>query len=187
MSGPNITIGRKSGSAGFAKRMQSIQKLAAYVGVPADDKGRTNALIELAGKTSSKKKTKRIKSILLGTSRNVSNAELLFINSKGSPIKGIPARPVIEPAIAADGNRQSIAHELAEVAKATLQDKPDVAQKRLRRAALAGQNAARRWFTDSRNNWAPNKPATIRRKGSDKPLIDTGVLRAAIVGITREE
>ena len=55
------------------------------------------------------------------------------------------------------------------------------------RAALAGQNAARRWFTDSRNNWAPNKPATIRRKGSDKPLIDTGVLRAAIVGITREE
>ena len=181
MTGPNITIGRKSGSAGFDRRLQGIQKLAAYVGVPADDKGRTNALIELAGKT------KRIKSILLGTSRNVSNAELLFIHSKGSPIKGIPARPVIEPAIAADGNRQSIAHELAEVAKATLQDKPDVAQKRLRRAALAGQNAARRFFTDPRNNWAPNKPATIRRKGSDKPLIDTGVLRAAIVGITREE
>lgn len=28
--------------------------------------------------------------------------------------------------------------------------------------------------------WKPNKPATIRRKGSDSPLIDTGALRRAV-------
>ena len=30
-------------------------------------------------------------------------------------------------------------------------------------------------------------PETIARKGSDRPLIDTGALRAAIVGVVREE
>ena len=30
------------------------------------------------------------------------------------------------------------------------------------------------------NDWKPNKPATSRRKGSTKPLIDTGQLRQSI-------
>jgi hypothetical protein len=61
------------------------------------------------------------------------------------------------------------------------------AKKKMLRAALQGQNVCRAWFTDGRNGWAPNKPATIARKGSDRPLIDTGALRASIVGIVREE
>jgi hypothetical protein len=57
----------------------------------------------------------------------------------------------------------------------------------MQRAALAGQNAARKWFTDPRNNWKPNALSTIRAKGSDKPGIDTGAMRAAIQGIVGEE
>ena len=38
------------------------------------------------------------------------------------------------------------------------------------------------WYRDVQRahirngNWVPNAPATIRRKGSDRPLIDTGQL-----------
>ncbi|MFD0965266.1 hypothetical protein ACFQ02_00075 [Seminibacterium arietis] len=34
-------------------------------------------------------------------------------------------------------------------------------------------------------NWVPNNPKTIKRKGSSKPLIDTGKLRQSIKGIVR--
>ncbi|HDR0739450.1 hypothetical protein QQW93_06490 [Pasteurella multocida] len=36
-----------------------------------------------------------------------------------------------------------------------------------------------------RGNWVPNNPKTIKRKGSSKPLIDTGKLRQSIKGIVR--
>jgi hypothetical protein len=54
-----------------------------------------------------------------------------------------PARPVIEPAIVAEGNKEAIAAELAAAAKATLDGKPDVALVRLKRAGMAGQGAKR--------------------------------------------
>ena len=34
--------------------------------------------------------------------------------------------------------------------------------------------------TSGFGNWAPNKPSTVKRKGSNKPLIDTGELRRSI-------
>ncbi|HDR0997899.1 hypothetical protein K7G92_000663 [Pasteurella canis] len=36
-----------------------------------------------------------------------------------------------------------------------------------------------------RGNWVPNNPKTIKRKGSSKPLIDTGKLRQSIKGVVR--
>ncbi len=184
-TGPSITIGRKTGTAAFAKRMAGLGRLAAYVGVPAAGKNaRQSQLLEMADKTKGgKKKTKLAKA----AAQDVTNAELLFIHTKGSPVNNIPARPVIEPAVAADGNKQAIAHELQASVKATLDGNKPEAERRMMRTALAGQNAARKWFTDPRNNWAPNAPRTIKRKGSDRPLIDTGALRASIIGLVREE
>ena len=118
---------------------------------------------------------------------DVTNAELLFIHTKGSPLRKIPARPVLEPAVEAEGSRQAIAFELSGSVKASLAGDHDGAVKKMKRAALAGQNAARGWFTDARNHWAPNTPGTIARKGSNRPLIDTGALRASIVGVVKEE
>ena len=37
------------------------------------------------------------------------------------------------------------------------------------------------------NGWKPNAPSTIKAKGSDKPLIDTGELRKSIRGIVVED
>lgn len=181
---PSITIARKSGAAALAQRIAGITKLAAYVGVPAlSAADRSAQLLTMAGPAGKKKKARLTKA----AQSDVTNAELLFIHTKGSPLKHIPARPVIEPAIEAAGNKEIIARELSGMLKAELDGDHEKAVKGAKRTALAGQNAARKWFTDSRNNWAPNTPGTIKRKGSDKPLIDTGALRASIVGIVREE
>ena len=202
-TGPRITLARKSGAVALAKRVAGLTRLAAYVGIPAADaRTRRTQLLEIAGRTKGKKRARLEKA----ADEDVNNAELLFIfskgrkakpgysaaadlylHSKGSPLQLQPPRPVLEPAIAAEDNAKKIGAELAASAKASLAgDKPG-AVKGMKRAALAGQNAARGWFTDSRNNWAPNAPSTIRRKGSDRPGIDTGAMRAAIVGLVKEE
>ena len=184
-TGPQITLARKQGAEAFFKRMAGLTKLAAYVGVPtATSKDRSDQLLAIAGKTKNKKKLARLKKAAAG---DINNAELLFIHTKGSPKRHIPARPVIEPAIEAQGNKEAISNEIAQSVKASIAGDHDNAVKRMRRAALQGQSVSRAWFTDPRNNWAPNAPSTIKRKGSDRPLIDTGALRASIQGIVSEE
>jgi len=167
------------------KRVAGLMKVAAYVGVPAASASeRSSILLAMAAKTNSKKKKAVLQKSALG---GVTNAELLFIHTHGSPINKIPARPVLQPAINADGNRQKIAAEINGSIRLSLAGDSEGARKKMMRAALAGQNAARAWFVDSRNGWAPNKPATIKAKGSDRPLISTGALRNSIVGVVREE
>jgi hypothetical protein len=104
---------------------------------------------------------------------------------KDSRLRGIPARPVIQPAIQAEGNKQAIAEELKQAGAAQLQGDPEKATRFLRRAGTTGANAAKAWFTDARNNWAPNAPATIRRKGSSRPGINTGAMRRAITWVVK--
>jgi hypothetical protein len=133
----------------------------------------------------SKATVQRVAKLMKAAQGDVNNAELLFIHSKGSPIRHIPPRPVLEPAIAAEDNLKKITYQLVEADKAALAGNMALARQRVGKAGLAGQNAARGWFTDPRNAWAPNRPATIRHKGSDRPLIDTGALRAAITYVVR--
>jgi hypothetical protein len=183
--GPTVTIARKSGAAALAARMAGLSKLAAYVGVPASGRGaRSTQLLSMAGNVKGAYKRAKLAKAARG---DVNNAELLFIHTNGSPLKNIPARPVLQPAIQADGNKEKIAREIQASIKASLDGDKAGAEKFMGRAALAGQNAARLWFTDSRNGWAKNAKRTIARKGSDRPLIDTGALRAAIIGIVKEE
>jgi len=133
----------------------------------------------------------------------VGNAELLFIHTNGSPMKRIPARPVIEPAIQAHGNIEPIQDELKQAVSATLSGNKALAIKYLNRAGQIGQNVCREWFTDPRNGWAANSDITVLRKlskikgpkykaakaalaagesieGTNTPLIDTAQMRKAI-------
>jgi hypothetical protein len=116
----------------------------------------------------------------------INNASLLYILTHGSAVRNIPATPVIEPAIVAEGNRQAIVKELKQSAQAALQDNPTQAMLHLRRAGQAGANAAILWFKDPRNNWPPNAPSTIRRKGFDSRNIDTGALRKSLTFVVRK-
>ena len=185
-----VSMEHKSGTNPFDNLKKIMSSHAAYVGIPSSKSNRQTALLSIAEKlkpNKSGKLSKRGQHIMskLAEDNDINNAELLFIHTKGSMKRGIPARPVIEPAIAAPDNRKIISRELAESSKAAMHGDQKGMMNGLKRASIAGQNASRKWFTDSRNHWAPNKPATIARKGSDKPLIVTGVLRAAIIGVVK--
>ena len=206
MSGPQITVARKSGAAAALKRIAGLGKLAAYVGIPSStSRARSAHLLGMADNVKSKRKKARLQK---AADADVTNAELLFIFSKGSPMRRQPPRPVLEPAVEADGNRQVIARELAGACKASIDGDRAKAVKQTKRAALAGQTAARKWFTDPRNNWASLADSTKRGRarrmskaqlaaatddeGSLKnsaftPGVDTGAMRAAIIGIISEE
>jgi hypothetical protein len=125
----------------------------------------------------------------------ITNAQLLYIHTNGSPINKIPARPVIEPAIEAKDTHERIVKELKAAAQSTLEKKQEEADKHLKRAGMIGQNAARAWFVDPRNMWDENSPATRvrkRKKGTGvdqavRPLIDTGQLRKSIIYVVKGE
>ena len=145
------------------------------MGVPEDEAYRPDNLRALAKSVKNKKKAARI--LKLADSK-INNAQLMYIHTNGSPARGIPARPVIEPALAA--NKELIGEALNAAADALLAGNAEEAEKAFKSAGQLGANAAKRWFRDPRNGWVENSPSTIKVKGSDKPLIDTGELRRSI-------
>ena len=113
----------------------------------------------------------------------VTNAELLFIHTNGSPINNVPARPVIEPAIKDD--RERLSKMMGASAQSAMDGNTEEAMRKLKLAGMRAQNISRAWFTNPKNGWPPNSPSVIRakmKKGSTdpKPLIDTGELRKSI-------
>ena len=115
--------------------------------------------------------------------KEITNAELLFIHTNGSPVNHIPARPVIEPAIKKD--RERLLSMMKKAASLAIDGNKSEALNQLRKVGMRGQNISRAWFVNPENGWPPNSPAVQaekRRKGSTdpKPLIDTGELRKSI-------
>jgi len=142
------------------KDMEKLMKMDVLIGIPEDK------TIRKEGK--------------------VNNAELLYLHTNGSELQGIPKRPVIEPAITAAGNKESIVEELKQVAKFNLNGKYSDSIRHLNKVGMLGQNISRLWFTDPRNGWPPNSAKTIAKKGSNRPLIDTSQLRKSIIYVVRE-
>ncbi|MCR8981642.1 hypothetical protein [Brevibacillus laterosporus] len=105
----------------------------------------------------------------------------MWIQTYGSPLWSSPPRPVIEPAI--EHNKEALANQLRKVSEIAL-DGGDT-EPELHKVGLMGQNFVRGWFTNPENGWAPNSPITEERKGSDKPLINTGELRKAITYVVK--
>lgn len=149
------------GLSGLTGRLAKLTRVAVYVGVPAEKASRYEH----------------------GRKAELNNAELLYIHTNGSPVRNIPARPVIEPALKA--NNKKIMAQYTKAVFAASQGDDAALNAALIRTGLAGQNAARAWFVDPRNNWPPNSNITIARKGSSRPLIDTGALRKSIVYVVR--
>ena len=120
--------------------------------------------------------------------KEVTNAELLFIHTNGSPIRNIPPRPVIEPAIRNDKDRLS--RMMKQAAQLFLKGDKQGAINQLRKVGMRGQNVSRAWFLNPENGWPPNSPAVQAakmRKGANipRPLIDTGELRKSITYFVR--
>lgn len=149
----------------LGKTLHFMKNNAVYVGIPQEESSREN-------------------------SGEVSNAELLFIHTNGSPANNIPARPVIEPALKDDSERLS--KMMAESAKMVFQGNKDEAIRKMKLAGMRGQNVTRAWFVNPKNGWAPNAPSVYKKKiekGSTdpRPLIDTGELRKSITYVVVAE
>jgi hypothetical protein len=105
----------------------------------------------------------------------------MYIHEHGSFQMQVPARPIIEPAI--EHAKEDLADLLKDAALVAM-DGGD-AQDELKKTGIEAQNRVKEWFTSSENGWAPNAASTIKRKGSDKPLVDTEALRSSITYVIR--
>lgn len=178
------TVTTKDNSKALIELLEQVKELEVYVGIPEEKSSRKG--------------------------EEITNAELCYIHTNGSELVGIPARPIIEPAIEATENKEAIATELKKAATAVLKNNRTEARQHLEKAGMIGQNAARAWFTDPRNNWPENSIATAKAKLSklsdkeqknlqalidagasitdksiSKPLIDTGELRKSIIYVVK--
>lgn len=111
----------------------------------------------------------------------ISNVELAFIMTYGSPLKKIPPRPFIEPALTSSKAQKKIVREIGNAVKQALNGDLSGAMASMEKAGMAGQSAVQESMGGTP---PPNSPSTAKRKekkhGSAVTLIDTGSLRKAI-------
>lgn len=175
-----------------------LARLQIYVGIPEKTSVRKKgtisnaqlAFIHTHGARGSQ--MRRIMRASMNRGLSYGAAHSLYILRFGSPLWQIPPRPIIEPAIELKENREAILAELKKAATVALSTRQNFDKRKrvlyfLNRAGMTAQNAVRAWFVDPRNNWPPNAPSTIKRKGSSNPLIDKGELRKSITYAVSEE
>ena len=158
MSSKNVKIKkRKDIYDKFKQSLKKISKVDLLVGVPQEETQRE------AG------------------SKSITNAELMFIHTNGSPAKNIPPRPTIEPTI--NENKARITKMFSEGVKNALSK--DGSTKDIEKLGIWLTNKIKAKFGS--DELAPNSPATIAKKKSDRPLIDTGQLRNSITYVIRNK
>lgn len=142
-----------------------------YFGVPQE----TASIRKIwANKSHTKRKTVNPDSI------KINNALLLSIMEHGSPVKNIPPRELLRPVVIK--HEAKIREIFNKVYMCLLEGNEVGADKQMDILAQRMQRWTQAYFVED-NGWAPNAPSTIKAKGSDRPLIDTGSLRQSIRGI----
>lgn len=182
---PTIKVQSKNSAARVMASMKKLTDSKVLVGIPAKTSTRKKPPINNAELTyihthgiRTVTAQRRMGAMMKNRNLNYKQALALYMHSKGSSLFAVPPRPIIEPAI--EANKKVIEAELKLAAVAALAGDSAATERHLRLAGMTAQNVVRAWFTDPRNHWPPNAPSTIKRKGSDKPLIDTGQLRKAM-------
>lgn len=150
----SVTV-RDNGADKLLADLRALGKLTVRVGVLADGpKARGSAA---------------------GKGRQASLVEVAAAHEFGAPAAGIPQRSFIRGTV--DAKRAEIAAKQTALAKQIVEAEldPRAALERLG-ASVAGMMQVR----IAEGIAPPNAPATIARKGSDKPLVDKGQLRGAL-------
>ena len=162
---------KDAGLRKMQKALDELSNMQALVGIPKDETIRTD-------------------------DQEMTNSFLLYIHTHGDPRNRLPARPVIEPAL--EDAKDRIGTVMGEAIKGAMDGDRQRAVQNLKKAGMAGQNAARDWFTNPKNGWPPvsderkeQKRSKVRKarkdKHNDRPLIDTGELRKSITYVVREK
>lgn len=105
-------------------------------------------------------------------------AEVAAFNEYGTV--NIPSRPFMKTAV--DKSKDDILKYYQMSAKNIADGKAD-AEKVLNGLGVLGKSKVQESIRNG--NWEPNAPATIKRKGSSKPLIDTGLMRDTVTYVIR--
>lgn len=116
----------------------------------------------------------------IGKVERIDNATILAIMEHGSPVKNIPPRPLLKPVLMK--HKEQILAIFNKIYRLLLEGNETDADKEMEILSQRIEAWTKKFFVED-NGWAPNSPATIKRKGSDKPLINTGSLRQSIRGI----
>lgn len=188
-----------SGINDFYRRLNSLNDMNVYVGIPQanssrsnENEGITNAeLMYIHTNGTAKKKArneieKQIKKGFSGSYGSVREKVFqMFIMEHGSPAYNIPPRPVIEPAIL--NIKDKIAKRFALSFKQYLVGNSAESKEILNSIGLLAQANCQKWFENPENNWPPLAESTIkgkrRKHGANYdpvPLVDTGALRQSI-------
>jgi len=102
-------------------------------------------------------------------------ATIAAVNNFGSADGKIPARPVLEPAITKGAPQYQ---RLAEVMLPKVLSGEMTMRILLEQMGQLAEGHIKQEITDLKT--PPNAPSTIKKKGSDNPLIDTGAFRQSI-------
>lgn len=103
-----------------------------------------------------------------------------YIKEHGSPAYRVPPRPFLEPAI--EKHLDQVEMGMKAALLDVLNGGTGQAQRERLGAAMAAQ--VQNYFQED-NGWPPNSPKTIKKKGSDQPLVNTGILRRSITYVIR--
>jgi hypothetical protein len=182
---------RGPGLQSVVTRLQKLTRKEVYVGIPQEKSSRDSGdhinnaeLLYIQSHGVRRKQMIDEMKPNLDSGMKYSDAHALFIQEHGSPMWRIPPRPVLEPAI--ENRKESIGRQLAEASKHAMDGNPVKAEMSMEKAGMLAESAAKAWFEDPRNGWAPNSPKTIARKGSSIPLVDTNEMRKSITYVIRE-
>jgi hypothetical protein len=148
---------------------------------------KTERLAQQPGETHSKYK-QRVRKWLKdreGGSGGMTNAEIGLIHEKGSVTRGIPRRSFLEVPLMnglqkVDRAGKVLQQEL-NTAIAADRDPEGAWKKAHRDLGIIGEQIVQKAFEDHGPGWKEDAPATIARKKSESPLIDTGQLRRSIM------
>ncbi len=111
-----------------------------------------------------------------GDGEVISNIALARIHEYGT--ETIPERSFIRSTLF---EQRPAIIELIKILKHDIYTGKTTVEKALGEIGLQVQTLIRGKINDGDSTWEPLKPSTIARKGSDKPLIDTGQLLKSIV------
>lgn len=132
------------------------------------------------GVFSNKSKRKKTKNVKTKKTKSVgqTNAEIMFIQENGSPLRHIPSRPVLRMSI--DYGKtlitKTIKKALDEYSKVGING----LEKELNKLCMRMENYARDVIYSNDGRLEPNAPSVIAQKGFNHPLFNTGQLARSI-------
>ena len=150
------------GMAKFKKDILALKSKSVMVGIPDDNDSRNEG-------------------------KPYGNAQIAYVQTNGSDLHNIPPRPFVEPGV--EGIQEELATDLRDAARQVLSHGPGVLETAYEKVGIKGQNAVKRYLTDSSHFQGISDATKAARKRAGflgtKPLIWTAQMLNAVTYVVR--